>query len=96
MDNAKLIATLLAEPEDTFIIAPNEPLLSVRGVGTQRAAELALCGIADIWQLARLSRMDIRRITEQTSWSEQQIVAWIEDARDRLNMKRVIQEVENA
>jgi hypothetical protein len=84
--DALLAVNLLTEPGGAFVIAPVEPLLAVPDIGAQRAAELALGGIANIGQLARLTQDDGKRIADATSFSERQVAAWVLAARNILGL----------
>jgi predicted flap endonuclease-1-like 5' DNA nuclease len=82
---AGLVAELLTEPTGNFVVDAAEPLLTLKGVGVQRAAELALVGIGTLGDLAALDGAGIQRLAVLISGSSQQVRAWVRQAQGILN-----------
>lgn len=82
---ASLAAELLTEPSNQFVVDRAEPLLTLKGVGEQRAAELALAGIATLGDLAELDNAGMQRLATLINGSQPQVRAWIRQAQGILN-----------
>lgn len=85
---ADLVAELLTEPTGRFSVATMDPLINLDGIGEQRAAELALAGIATLADLAALDDMGIARLDKSLWASRKQIRAWAFRARELLGVQR--------
>jgi len=81
---AGLAAELLTEPSGAFVVDQDDAVLSLPGVGPQRAAELALAGIATLADLAALDETGIKRLDKAIWASSKQIRAWVKQAREIL------------
>ncbi|MBN2392172.1 MAG: hypothetical protein JXR84_15700 [Anaerolineae bacterium] len=89
---AGLAAELLTEPSGAFVVDQDDAVLGLPGVGPQRAAELALAGIATLADLAALDTTGIKRL-DQVIWaSAKQIRAWVKQARETLGQSTEEQE----
>jgi len=78
---AGLVAELLTEPGGAFVVDSDDAILRLAGIGPQRAAEMALAGIATLSDLAALDDTGITRL-DKTIWaSRKQIHAWVSQAR---------------
>jgi len=73
---APLIAELLTAPELRFVLATDEPLTQIKGIGEQGAIELALAGIATVAALATLDNAGLQRLAALIHGSGKQIRAW--------------------
>lgn len=82
---ADLVAELLTDPTGHFVVDAADPLLTLKGVGPQRAAELALAGIGTLGDLAALDGSGIQRLAAVISGSSQQVRAWVRQAQGILN-----------
>lgn len=79
--DAGLAAELLTEPLGAFVVDTDDAVLKLAGIGPQRAAEMALAGIATLSDLAALDETGITRL-DRTIWaSRTQIRAWVKQAR---------------
>lgn len=81
---AGLAAELLTEPSGAFVVDRDDAVLGLPGVGPQRAAELALAGVATLADLAALDATGIRRLDKAIWASSKQIRAWVKQARELL------------
>lgn len=82
IEDAELVVELLTHPPSDFVIAEDEPLLAISGIGAQRVAELALVGIATVHDLAVLDDDGIARVEKAIAASEAQVRVWVDRARD--------------
>jgi len=88
-----LVAELLTEPAGRFSVATMDPLINLDGIGEQRAAELALAGIATLADLAALDDAGMARL-DKTLWaSRKQIRAWVFRAREVLGAQQTAPEI---
>lgn len=87
---ASLAAELLTEPTGHFSVALMDPLINLDGIGEQRAAELALAGIATLVDLAALDETGIARLDKSLWASRKQIRAWVFRARELLVVQRTV------
>ena len=85
--DAELAATLLTARG--FVVAHDEPLAGLPGVGAQRVAELTLVGIASMGDLRALDDAGIARVAGLIWASEKQIRNWVELARGTATPERV-------
>ena len=79
---ADLAAELLTDPSDHFAVANDDPVICLKGIGEQRAAELAVAGIATLADLAALDEDGIVRLDKAIWASRKQIRAWVVQARE--------------
>jgi predicted flap endonuclease-1-like 5' DNA nuclease len=77
----ELAANLLTYPYPEFVLMTDEPLLAVKGIGEQTAAELALAGVATLAQLAELDETGIERVAASIHGSKKQVTVWVKQAR---------------
>jgi len=84
VDDADLVAELLTDPNEQFVAEKDDALLCLDGIGEQRAAELALAGIATLADLAALDDKGIIRLDKAIWASRKQIRAWVQQAREVL------------
>lgn len=82
---ADLAAELLTAPDQRFAVDTAEPLLTLKGVGQQRAAELALAGIGSMADLAALDGAGVQRLAALINGSQQQVRAWVRQAQGILS-----------
>lgn len=74
--DANLAGELLTHPPGDFVIAPDDALTTLDGIGAQRAAELTLLGIATLEDVAALDEDDVARVAVATSVSAAQVRDW--------------------
>lgn len=86
--DADTAAELLTQPRNEFVVDSDDPLLSISGIGSQRAAELALAGIGSMADLAALNSDEIERLAAQIFGSKKQVWAWVRDVKKRLSAGR--------
>ena len=86
--DADTAAELLTQPRNEFVVDSDDPLLSIRGIGPQRAAELALAGIGSMDDLAALNPDEIERLAAQIFGSKKQVWAWVRQVKKRLSAGR--------
>lgn len=79
-----LAAELLSNPLEQFAVADDDSVAVLKGIGPQRAAELALEGILTVKDLARLDTQRIIQVADVIYGSRIQITAWVQAARERL------------
>lgn len=91
--DASLAAELLTAPEGRFAVATMDPLINLDGIGEQRAAELALAGIATLADLAALDDIGIGRLDKSLWASRKQIRAWVFQARELLGAQQTAPEI---
>jgi len=90
---ASLVAELLTEPDGRFAVATMDPLVNLDGIGEQRAAELALAGIATLADLAALDDTGMARLDKSLWASRKQIRAWVFRARELLGARQTAPEI---
>ncbi len=81
---AELAVELVTSPVEQFVVDSAEPLGTLKGVGEQRAAELLLCGIATLNDVAALDSTGVQRVAAAINGSVQQVRAWVKQARQIL------------
>jgi predicted flap endonuclease-1-like 5' DNA nuclease len=74
--DAELAGELLTHPPGDFVIAPDDALTALDGIGAQRAAELTLLGIATLEDAAALDDDDVARVELAMSVSAAQVRDW--------------------
>lgn len=71
----ELAAEVLSQPGEPFEIAADDPLRGLDGIDEAGLVELALAGIGSLEDLARTAKDEITNINQQ------QLAAWIKQAR---------------
>lgn len=74
--DANLAGDLLTHPPGDFVIAEDDALTALNGIGAQRAAELTLLGIATLEELAALDDDGITRVEQVMAVSAAQVRDW--------------------
>ncbi|KKM08391.1 hypothetical protein SY88_23670 [Clostridiales bacterium PH28_bin88] len=70
-----LAGEVLSQPGEPFEIAADEPLRALAGIDETELVELALAGIGSLEDLAKATKDEI------TTINQQQLAAWIKQAR---------------
>lgn len=90
--DAALVAELLTSPHDAFAIDQDDAVSALAGIGPQRAANMAMAGIATLADLAALNEAGIKRLDAQIWASAKQIRVWVKQAREILGQSTEEQE----
>lgn len=80
--DAETAANLLTYPRPGFAVAPDEPLLALEGANPENLSALVLAGVANVAELAGLSKARQKRVAEETGLSPDGLKAWVEIARE--------------
>lgn len=80
VEEAGLVTALLLQPGDQFCVDASEPMLTIPGVTSDTAGNLALAGVGSMGQLARLSGPEIRRVAKELRADRRAVAAWVRAA----------------
>ena len=76
--DAELAAELLTDPSGQFTVDSEDALLSLKGIGEQRAVELAVAGVATPADIAALDEDGILRVAQEIRVNARQVRAWVD------------------
>lgn len=85
----ELCANLLTYPHGGFAVAPDEPLLTIPGIGAATCAGLALCGVATVEALARLRVAALPEVARAVGRSQRTVTAWRRAAREMAGLREL-------